>query len=103
MRLKLFFIALLILTSCATTKQNRDIEGEYEIACGKCIYDMTGDECDLAVLINGKHYYIEGSGISEHGDEHADDGLCKTSRKANVKGEIKYGVFIAEYVEIIEE
>ena len=103
MKLKLLFIALLILSSCATTKRIRDVEGVYEIACGKCIYDMTGDKCDLAVLINGKHYYIEGSGISDHGDEHAIDGLCETSRKANIKGKIKYGVFIADYVKIIEE
>ena len=103
MKLKLLFIGLLIFSSCATTKRNKDIEGIYEVACGKCIYDMTGDGCDLAVLINGKYYYVEGSGISDHGNEHAEDGLCKTSRKAEIKGRIKYGVFIADYVKIIQE
>jgi hypothetical protein len=103
MKFKLLFIALLIFSSCATSKRNRDIEGIYEIACGKCIYDMTGDECDLAILIDEKHYYVEGSGVSDHGDEHADDGLCETSRKAQVKGKINYGIFKAEYVKIIPE
>ncbi len=64
---------------------------------------MTGDECDLAVLIDGKHYYVDGSGVSDHGNEHSDDGLCVISRKAQVKGKIKYGVFLAESVKIISE
>ena len=103
MKITLFLISLLIISSCATTRVNKDIEGIYEIACGKCIYDMTGDACDLAVLIDGKHYYVEGSGIADHGNEHAEDGLCNTSRKAQIKGKIKFGVFMAESVEIIEE
>mgnify|MGYP003667059589 CR=1 FL=1 len=103
MKFKLLFVVLLIISSCATSKRNKDIEGIYEIACGKCIYDMTGDDCDLAVLIDGKHYYVDGSGVSDHGDEHADDGLCETPRKALIKGQIKYGVFLAESVKIITE
>ena len=103
MKFKLLFIVLLIFSSCATSKRNKDIEGIYDIACGKCIYEMTGDECDLAILIDGKHYYVDGSGVSDHGDEHEDDGLCETSRKAQVKGKIKYGIFLAEYVKILPE
>ncbi len=103
MKIKLFLISLLILSSCATTRVNKEVEGVYEIACGKCIYKMTGDECDIAVLINGKHYYVEGSDISDHGNEHAEDGLCNSSRKAQIKGKIKFGIFMAEYVKIIEE
>ena len=103
MKFQFLFIALLIFGSCATSKINKDIEGIYEVACGKCIYDMTGDECDLAVLIDGKYYYVDGSGVSDHGDEHADDGLCETARKAQVKGKINYGIFIAEFVKIMPE
>lgn len=103
MKFKLLFIALLIFSSCAITKRNKDIDGVYEVACGKCMYDMTGDGCDLAVLIDGKYYYVEGSDISDHGDEHADDGLCETTRKAQVKGKINFGIFLAEYVRVIPE
>jgi hypothetical protein len=103
MKFKALFILFLAVSSCATSKGNKDIEGVYEVACGSCIFDMTGDGCDLAILIDDKHYYIEGSGISDHGDEHASDGLCKTSRKAQVKGRIKFGVFMADYVKLIEE
>ena len=103
MKFKALFILLIVVSSCATSNRNKDIEGVYEVACGSCIFDMTGDGCDLAILIENKHYYVEGSGISDHGYEHASDGLCKTSRKAEVKGRIKYGVFIADYVKLIEE
>ena len=103
MKQRLFFIGILLFGACATSRQIGEIEGVYEIACGKCIYHMTGDECDLAVLINEEHYYVDGSNISDYGDEHAADGLCQTSRKANIKGKIKFSVFIADYVKIIEE
>jgi hypothetical protein len=103
MNFRLLLIVLLLSSSCAISKRNTAIEGTYEVACGKCIYDMTGDKCDLAILIDGKYYYVEGSAVSDHGDEHADDGLCETSRKAQVKGKINYGIFVAEYVKIIPE
>lgn len=94
---------VILLSSCATSKTDKQIEGIYDVSCGKCNFEMTGDECDIAVEINGKHYYIEGSEIDDHGDEHAADGLCSTTRKAHVKGQIKFGVFIAESVVLIKE
>lgn len=102
MKIKLFLICLIISSSCATSRINKEVQGVYEIACGKCIFDMTGDECDLAVLINEKHYYVEGSHIDDHGDAHTENGLCNTSRKAQIKGVVKFGVFVAEYINIIE-
>ena len=68
-----------------------------------CNFEMTGEECALAIRIEGKEYYVEGSAIDEHGDAHADDGLCTVVRKAKVKGVIKKGVFVAEMIELIEE
>lgn len=103
MNWKLFIILALVLSSCATSKTDKTIEGIYDVSCGKCNFDMTGDMCDLAIEINGKHYYIEGSEIDDHGDEHAADGLCSTTRKAHVKGQIKFGVFMAESVELIKD
>jgi hypothetical protein len=58
--------------------------------CATCIFEMkdvTG--CKLAVEIDGKHYLVKGSDIDDHGDAHADDGLCNSSMKAVVSGEIK--------------
>ncbi|MFT6504012.1 MAG: hypothetical protein ACJASQ_004152 [Crocinitomicaceae bacterium] len=94
-----FFIA-----SCATMKNtDNSIEGTYDVSCGMCNFEMTGEDCALAIRIDGKEYYVEGSAIDEHGDAHADDGLCTVVRKAKVKGVIKKGVFVAEMIELIEE
>lgn len=60
-----------------------------EAGCATCIFDMkdvTG--CKLAVEIDGKAYLVTGSGIDDHGNAHAADGLCNTRRIAEVKGKI---------------
>lgn len=59
-----------------------------EVACGECQFDLPGDGCDLAVRIDGKAYFVEGTGIDEHGDAHADEGFCNAVRQAEVKGEL---------------
>ena len=93
-----------LIASCATMKNtNNSIEEIYDVSCGMCNFEMTGEECALAIRIEGKEYYVEGSAIDEHGDAHADDGLCTVVRKAKVKGVIKKGVFVAEMIELIEE
>ena len=33
-----------------------------------------------------KKYWVDGTGIADHGDEHAADGFCEATRKAEVKG-----------------
>lgn len=97
-------IVILVMTSCATMKNNDAvIEGVYDVSCGICNLEMTGDDCELAIIIEKKKYYVEGSGINEHGDAHANNGLCSVIRKANVKGVIKNGVFVAEKLELINE
>ena len=59
-----------------------------EAACGQCQFDMKGYGCDLAVRIDGKTYFVDGTTIDSHGDAHADDGFCAKIRKAEVVGEI---------------
>jgi hypothetical protein len=68
-----------------------------EAACGQCQFGMTERSgCDLAIRIDGKSYFVDGTNIHEHGDEHADDGFCEVIRSANVKGEIIEGRFKSE-------
>ena len=68
-----------------------------EAACGQCQFEMTEKSgCDLAVRIDGKSYFVDGTNIHEHGDEHADDGFYEVIRSANVKGEIIEGRFKSE-------
>ena len=64
-------------------------------SCGQCNFEMKGDGCELAVEINGKHYFVAGADIDGHGDAHASHGFCNAIREANVKGRIKAGKFKA--------
>ena len=50
--------------------------------------------CDLAVRIDGKSYFVEGTTIVDHGDAHDHDGFCSAVRKAEVIGEIKDNKFV---------
>lgn len=94
---------ILFITACAAIKETSKINQTVNASCGICNFNMTGDECDLAVEINGKYYYTVGSGIDEHGDSHADDGFCNAIRKAEVVGEIKHDVFYIESFKLLPQ
>jgi len=72
-----------------------------EASCGQCQFEMEGSGCDLAVRIDGKTYYVDGSNIDDHGNAHGDDGLCNCIRKAKVTGEIKDGRFVATVFKVV--
>jgi hypothetical protein len=74
-----------------------------EAACGQCQLGLPGKSCDLAVRINGKSYYVDGTGIDSHGDAHAKDGFCNAIRKAEVQGEIINNRFRATYFKLLKE
>ena len=82
---------------------NISINQVVEAACGQCQFKMTEKSgCDLAVKIDGKSYFVDGTTIHDHGDAHADDGFCEAIQQANVKGEIIDGRFKAETFTIIK-
>ena len=79
------------------------IDRVVEAACGQCQLGITGKAgCDLAVRIDGKSYFVDGTSIHDHGDAHADDGFCEAIRQAAVKGEIVDGRFKAESFKLVE-
>jgi hypothetical protein len=39
------------------------------------MFGMEGHGCELAVRIDGKSYFVDGSSIDSHGDAHAKDGF----------------------------
>jgi hypothetical protein len=72
-----------------------------EAACGKCQLGLSGKSCDLAVRINGKAYYVDGTNIDSHGDAHGKHGFCNAISKAEVQGEIINDRFQLSYFKLI--
>ena len=72
-----------------------------EVSCGQCQFKMEGKGCDLAVRVNNKAYYVDGTKIDEHGDAHAKDGFCEAIRKAEVKGAVVGDRFKVTYFKLL--
>lgn len=83
---------------------NPDIEIiKAEASCGICMLDMEGKSCELAVRFNGNSYYVEGAGIDDFGDAHAEEGFCNAIRSAMIQGEVINDRFVLTYFKRIEE
>ncbi len=78
-----FLCLFLSLTMNAQEKAKTQI---VEASCGQCQFGMKAGGCDLAVRIDGKAYFVDGTAIDQHGDAHAADGFCSAIRKAEVTG-----------------
>jgi hypothetical protein len=58
-----------------------------EAACGQCKFGLKGKGCSLAVRIDQKAYFVDGTDIDDHGDAHAKDGFCNSVRKRRSAGD----------------
>jgi hypothetical protein len=74
-----------------------------ETACGECQFKLAGKGCDLAVRIDGKAYFVEGTDIDSHGDAHAKDGFCNAVRKAELQGELLNNRFKVTYFKLLKD
>ena len=74
-----------------------------ETACGECQFKLPGKGCDLAVRINGRSYFVDGTDIDSHGDAHAGDGFCNAVRKAEVQGELVNDRFKVTYFKLLKQ
>ncbi len=83
------------------TTEHGHMSSVVEAACGQCQFDLPGTGCDLAVRIDGQAYFVDGTGIDEHGDAHAADGFCNAVRRARVTGEVVDGRFAARSFELL--
>ncbi|MEI9810068.1 MAG: DUF6370 family protein [Bacteroidota bacterium] len=100
-----FFASLVIGQNKETISAKPDSAKKIEIveaACGQCQLGLAGKNCDLAVRINGKSYYVDGTSIDAHGDAHAKDGFCNSIRKAEVQGEVVNNRFKATYFKLLK-
>jgi hypothetical protein len=87
-------------TSVAVADPNKKIE-LVETACGECQFKMKGKSCDLAVRINGKSYFVDGTNINDHGDAHATEGFCNAISKAEVQGTVVNNRFKVTYFKLL--
>lgn len=99
--MKNLFLILSILLFTLTVNAQKKVK-TYKVltACGQCQLDMDSAEgCALAIQMAGKFYWVSGSSIADHGDEHAEEGMCKTKRKAEVQGTIKNDtIYVTSFV-----
>ena len=63
---------------------------------------MKGAGCLLAVRINGKAYFVDGTSLDDHGDAHAEDGFCEVIRKAEVQGSVVNDRFKVTYFKLLK-
>ena len=94
---KIVFLALFVFALKVNAQEPKEVINNKIVAasCGQCKFDMKGGGCDLAVKIDGKSYFVDGSKIDDHGDAHAKDGFCATIRQAEVSGTIVNNRFVA--------
>ena len=86
----------------STPDPNKKIQ-VVETACGECQFKLAGNGCDLAVRIDDKAYFVDGTDIDSHGDAHAKDGFCNAVRKAEVQGEIANNRFKVTYFKLLKD
>jgi Family of unknown function (DUF6370) len=100
-KLILFFVFTNFLSLLAQENKNLMIVAA---ACGQCQFGMKEiRDCDLAVKIGDKSYFVDGTKIDDHGDAHAQDGFCTKVRKAAVIGEIVNNRFVASSFKVLPE
>lgn len=101
-------LALSLLGGCTSSvpisaKDVELVDRTVELACGECQFKLPGNGCDLAIRVDGRAYFVVGSSIDDHGDAHAEDGLCNAIRKAKVTGSIRDGRFQSKKIELVKE
>ena len=73
-----------------------------ETACGECQFKLKGNGCNLAVRIDNKAWFVDGTDIDSHGDAHAKDGFCNAVRKAEVQGQLVNDRFKVTYFKLLK-
>ena len=102
---KIIAIAFLITGLTTVNAQEKKTEQKPQIveaSCGQCQFGMKDKKgCDLAVRLDGKAYFVEGTDIHKHGDAHAHDGFCSAIRQAEVVGEVKDNKFVVSQFKLL--
>ena len=100
--MKKVFVLFFALVCFSMTAQEKPKKQIVEASCGQCQFGMKDKKgCDLAVRIDGKSYFVDGTGLNDHGDAHSDDGFCSAIRKAEVVGVIKDNKFVVSQFKLL--
>jgi hypothetical protein len=99
--MKALLSTLLLFVCLAVTAQDKTKIQVVEVSCGQCQFGMKANGCSLAVRLDGKSYFVDGTTLDEHGDAHAEDGFCNAVRQAEVIGEVKDGRFAVTYFKLL--
>lgn len=103
MKNRFLTIALIIIGFAANAqKASKKIINKQvvEIACGECQFKMKGKDCELAIKLDGKPYFVDGKNIDDFGDAHGEHGFCNAVSKAEVSGEIVNNRFKAKEIKL---
>ncbi|NRT13901.1 hypothetical protein HNP99_000226 [Flavobacterium sp. 28A] len=104
--MKNLFLSGLLFAALSLSAQEKKAAQKTQIveaSCGECQFGLKGKSCDLAVRIDGKAYFVDGTSIDEHGDAHGADGFCEAVRKAEVTGEIVNNRYKVSYFKLLPE
>jgi len=104
--MKNIILILSILTiSFSANGQKKEKTYKVLASCGSCNFDMSSETgCTLAIQYGGKKYWVDGSSLQDHGDEHdPEGGMCEKIRKAEVKGTFEGKRFKSISFEIIPD
>ena len=108
----LFALAAFLISSTAFAQAASNLSAKpdpakklmvVDASCGECNFEMEGDNCDLAIALNGAHYFVDGVGIKDYGGPHDKGGFCVAVRRAEVQGEVVNGRFKASYFKLLDE
>ena len=104
---KIITVAFFLIGMASMNAQEKKTEQKTQIveaSCGQCQFGMKDKPgCDLAVRIDGKSYFVEGTDINKHGDAHAHDGFCSAIRQAEVIGEVKDNKFVVSHFKLLPQ
>ena len=100
---KILYLAILLSATIASAQDKKEEPKPQivEASCGQCQFGMEGHGCELAVRMDGKSYFVDGSSIDSHGDAHASDGFCSAIRKAEVTGTVVNNRFKASSFKLL--
>lgn len=100
----LVLLISIVLLSFNVKAQKKEKTYKVLAACGTCHFDMSSPTgCALAIQVAGKYYWVDGSTLQDHGNEHNANGMCKITRKAEVQGTFKGNRFNATSFALLPE